>query len=71
MVFLILYFFNRQAEVVAQAIGEQPRSILENNLAALVAGKNVPHAPADRRIISVCPQKPPPQMTHPERTELS
>jgi thiol-disulfide isomerase/thioredoxin len=39
-------FFNRQAEVVAQAIGEQPRSILENNLTALVSGKALPNAPA-------------------------
>jgi thiol-disulfide isomerase/thioredoxin len=32
-------FFDRQATVVAQAIGEQPRSVLEKNLTALVAGQ--------------------------------
>jgi thiol-disulfide isomerase/thioredoxin len=32
-------FFDRQGQVLAQAIGEQPRSILEAKLAELVAGK--------------------------------
>jgi thiol:disulfide interchange protein len=34
-------FFDRQGQLLAQAIGEQPRQILESKLADLVAGANL------------------------------
>lgn len=37
-------FLNPQGETIASAIGLQPRSILEANVSALVAGNPLPHA---------------------------
>jgi thiol-disulfide isomerase/thioredoxin len=52
-------FFDRQAEVVAQAIGEQPRSVLEKNLTALVAGQPLPKATSTGEISQFVPQTTP------------
>lgn len=37
-------YLDNSGKTVAQAIGEQPRSILEDNLQALMAGETIPHA---------------------------
>jgi thiol-disulfide isomerase/thioredoxin len=37
-------FMNTQGEAIAQAIGEQPKSILEANLEALIANKPIPYS---------------------------
>jgi thiol:disulfide interchange protein len=52
-------FFDRQASVVAQAIGEQPRSVLEKNLTALLAGDPIPHSPSTGEISQFVPKTTP------------
>lgn len=37
-------YMNSQGEAIAQAIGEQPRVIIEENLVALSSGSDLPHA---------------------------
>ncbi len=37
-------FFGKDGTEIAQTIGEQPRTIIAENLAALVAGEELPHA---------------------------
>jgi thiol-disulfide isomerase/thioredoxin len=37
-------FMNNQGEAIAEAIGEQPKSILEANLDALIANNSIPYA---------------------------
>lgn len=39
-------FLNQQGDAIAQAIGEQPRSVMEANLVALVGGSALPYAQA-------------------------
>lgn len=37
-------FLNDKAEAIAQTIGEQPRSVMEENIKALIAGRPLPYA---------------------------
>lgn len=37
-------YMNAQGDAIAQAIGEQPRAIIEENLVALSSGSDLPHA---------------------------
>ncbi|HAZ43804.1 MAG TPA: thiol:disulfide interchange protein, partial [Cyanobacteria bacterium UBA11371] len=37
-------FFGKDGTEIAQSIGEQPRTIMAENLAALVGGEELPHA---------------------------
>lgn len=37
-------YMNPQGEAIAQAVGEQPRAIVEENLVALSSGSDLPHA---------------------------
>lgn len=39
-------FLGKQGDAIAQAIGEQPRSVMEANLVALVEGSDLPYAQA-------------------------
>jgi len=43
-------YLNRLGEAIAQTIGEQPRSILQDDLAALVANRPLPHANATGKV---------------------
>jgi thiol:disulfide interchange protein len=46
-------FMNTQGEAIAQAIGEQPKSILEANLEALIANQPIPYAHQQGQISTV------------------
>jgi len=46
-------FMNIQGEAIAQAIGEQPKNILEANLEALIANKPIPYANQQGQISTV------------------
>lgn len=48
-----LVFLNPQGETLASVIGLQPRSILETNISALVAGKPLPHVGATGAVSAV------------------
>ncbi len=43
-------YLNRDGEAIAQTIGEQPQSVMAENLTALVAGDPLPHAKATGRV---------------------
>jgi thiol-disulfide isomerase/thioredoxin len=53
-------FLNAQGEVIAQAIGEQPTSIMEANLNALVANLPLPYAAATGQTSGLNPAAPRP-----------
>ncbi|MEY2857518.1 MAG: thioredoxin [Cyanobacteriota bacterium] len=46
-------FMNTQGEAIAQSIGEQPKSILEADLEALIANKPIPYANQQGQISTV------------------
>jgi thiol:disulfide interchange protein len=46
-------FMNTQGEAISQAIGEQPKSILEANLEALIANKPIPYGNLQGQISTV------------------
>jgi thiol:disulfide interchange protein len=46
-------FMNTQGEAIAQAIGEQPKNILEANLEALIANKPIPYGNQQGQISTV------------------
>jgi len=48
-------FLNKQGESLAQAIGDQPRTIMANNLEALVTGSALPYAQASGKVSQVSP----------------
>ncbi|MBW4609755.1 MAG: redoxin family protein [Hassallia sp. WJT32-NPBG1] len=43
-------FLDKDAEMIAQAIGDQPRTIMGSNLEALVAGSALPYAQASGQV---------------------
>jgi thiol-disulfide isomerase/thioredoxin len=43
-------YLNPQGEPIAQAIGDQPRSVLASNMEALVAGSPLPYAQASGKV---------------------
>jgi thiol-disulfide isomerase/thioredoxin len=43
-------YINKDGETVAQAIGDQPRTIMASNLEALVAGSSLPYTQASGRV---------------------
>ncbi|MBW4595285.1 MAG: thioredoxin family protein [Brasilonema angustatum HA4187-MV1] len=43
-------YMNQKGEAIAQAIGDQPRTILSSNLEALVAASPLPYAQANGRV---------------------
>ncbi|MBN3889529.1 MAG: thioredoxin family protein [Nostoc sp. JL31] len=43
-------FLSQQGETIAQAIGDQPRTIMANNLEALVTGSSLPYAQASGKV---------------------
>ncbi|WP_017318135.1 thioredoxin family protein [Mastigocladopsis repens] len=45
-----LVYLNKDGEAVAQAIGDQPRTIMTSNLEALVASSPLPYAQASGRV---------------------
>jgi thiol:disulfide interchange protein len=49
-------FFDRQGQLLAQAIGEQPRQILESKLADLVAGANLSDTAAAGEVSKFTPK---------------
>ena len=48
-------FMSRQGEAIANAIGEQPKSILSTNLEALVSNQVLPYVQSRGRISEVDP----------------
>ncbi|MBD2503524.1 thioredoxin family protein [Anabaena azotica] len=46
-------FLNKAGESLAQAIGDQPRTIMANNLEALVTGSALPYAQASGKVSKV------------------
>ncbi len=46
-------FLNKAGESLAQAIGDQPRTIMANNLEALVTGSTLPYAQASGQVSKV------------------
>jgi thiol-disulfide isomerase/thioredoxin len=46
-------FLNKAGESLAQAIGDQPRTIMANNLEALVTGSGLPYAQASGQVSKV------------------
>jgi hypothetical protein len=46
---------NNKGSAVAETIGEAPRSIMEANLEALIAGKDLPHAQATGQVSNFTP----------------
>ncbi|MBL1209833.1 thioredoxin family protein [Geminocystis sp. GBBB08] len=49
-------FLNNQGNAIASTIGEQPLSILEENLQALIANQSLPYANSSGNISSLKPQ---------------
>ena len=43
-------FLSQQGETIAQAIGDQPRTIMASNLEALVTGSSLPYAQASGKV---------------------
>ncbi|MEH1930759.1 thioredoxin family protein [Nostoc sp.] len=43
-------FLSQQGETIAQAIGDQPRTIMASNLKALVTGSSLPYAQASGKV---------------------
>jgi thiol-disulfide isomerase/thioredoxin len=43
-------FLNKNAQAKAETIGDQPRTIMESNLEALIAGSPLPYAQANGRV---------------------
>ncbi|MEH2289180.1 thioredoxin family protein [Nostoc sp.] len=43
-------FLSQQGETIAQAIGDQPRTIMANNLEALITGSSLPYAQASGKV---------------------
>lgn len=43
-------YLNKDGEAIAQAIGDQPRTIMSSNLEALVAGSSLPYAQASGKV---------------------
>ena len=43
-------YLNKDGEAIAQAIGDQPRTVLSSNLEALVAGSSLPYAQASGKV---------------------
>lgn len=48
-------YLNNKGSAVAETIGEAPRSIMEANLEALIAGKDLPHAQATGQVSNFTP----------------
>ncbi|MEZ2246806.1 thioredoxin family protein [Microcoleus sp.] len=48
-------YLNNKGSAVAQTIGEAPRSIMEANLEALIAGKELPHAQSVGQVSNFTP----------------
>ena len=48
-------YLNDKGSAVAETIGEMPRSIMEDNLEALIAGKPLPHVQAGGQISNFTP----------------
>jgi thiol-disulfide isomerase/thioredoxin len=48
-------YLNNKGSAVAQTIGEAPRSIIEENLDALIAGKDLPHGQSVGQVSSFNP----------------
>ncbi|MEG3848782.1 thioredoxin family protein [Microcoleus sp. herbarium19] len=48
-------YLNNKGSSVAETIGEMPRSIMEANLEALIAGKDLPHAQAAGQVSNFTP----------------
>lgn len=48
-------YLNDRGSAVAQTIGEAPRSIMEENLEALIAGKPIPHSQSSGQVSDFTP----------------
>ncbi|TAG90282.1 MAG: thiol:disulfide interchange protein [Oscillatoriales cyanobacterium] len=48
-------YLNNKGSAVAETIGEAPRTIMEANLEALIAGKELPHAKATGQVSNFTP----------------
>ena len=48
-------YLNDKGSAVAETIGEMPRSIMEGNLEALIAGKTLPHVQAGGQVSNFTP----------------
>ena len=52
-------FLDKNAQAQAETIGDQPRTIMESNLEALIAGSTLPYAQANGRVSQFSSSKAP------------